>query len=226
MVLSSINPELFSEGCFAWRKTPTYSYLPEIPELIYNFNPQVKLIWIFREPVSRTFSNYMHAYKKGVEKRTFSQAVQDELDGKEKNIWKKYIKRSIYIEQVNNYLMYFKLEQMYFCLFEDLIEDEVVELKKIANFLNIDPEMFINIDKASKNTTKVPVSPYLRKVTREYLSNGNILARIVNKINLTLGSYQKHKIDNISKEYLMQYFTSYNNELEQTIGINLKKIWK
>lgn len=46
-------------------KTPTYSYLKKCPERIYDFNANVKLIWIFRNPVDRAYSNYWHAVKRG-----------------------------------------------------------------------------------------------------------------------------------------------------------------
>src|SRR6056297_2017481 len=55
-------------------KTPTYSYLRKVAPLIKEYNPDIKLIWILRNPVKRSYSNYWHAFKKGVEDLSFKKA--------------------------------------------------------------------------------------------------------------------------------------------------------
>ncbi|MDZ7692679.1 MAG: sulfotransferase [Balneolaceae bacterium] len=42
-------------------KTPTYSYDPKVPARIYKDFPDCKIVWLFRNPVDRTYSNYIHA---------------------------------------------------------------------------------------------------------------------------------------------------------------------
>jgi len=39
-------------------KTPSYNYLQYAMDRIYNYNPNIKLILILREPISRAFSQY------------------------------------------------------------------------------------------------------------------------------------------------------------------------
>lgn len=39
-------------------KTPSYNYLQFAMDRIYNYNPNMKLILILREPISRAFSQY------------------------------------------------------------------------------------------------------------------------------------------------------------------------
>ena len=39
-------------------KTPSYNYLQYAIDRIYNYNPNIKLILILREPISRAFSQY------------------------------------------------------------------------------------------------------------------------------------------------------------------------
>lgn len=39
-------------------KTPSYNFLQYAIDRIYNYNPNIKLILILREPISRAFSQY------------------------------------------------------------------------------------------------------------------------------------------------------------------------
>lgn len=95
-------------------KTPTYSYLKKVPKRIHDILPEVKLIWIFRNPVDRTYSNYWHAYKKGMERLSFEKAIKNEKQGIKENIFYGYKKRSIYVEQVKRYLKFFPKNKMFF----------------------------------------------------------------------------------------------------------------
>ncbi|MEX0719992.1 MAG: sulfotransferase domain-containing protein [Balneolaceae bacterium] len=100
------------ENQIVGEKTPTYCYLVEVPERIYELLPEVKLIWIFRKPFDRAYSNYWHAVRNGGEKESFEYAEEDEQDRIKENIWNGYLQRSNYIKQVENYLKYFSLDQM------------------------------------------------------------------------------------------------------------------
>src|SRR5688572_513820 len=88
-------------------KTGTYSYLPEVPPRIARALPHAKLIWIFREPVARTYSNYWHAVSRGNERLDFATAVEREPDRVGRDVFRGYVRRSIYVEQVRRYLDYF-----------------------------------------------------------------------------------------------------------------------
>jgi len=43
-------------------KTPSYNYLQFAIDRIYNYNPNIKLILLLREPISRAFSQYAMEY--------------------------------------------------------------------------------------------------------------------------------------------------------------------
>ena len=68
-------------------KTPTYSYLNDVPKRIFETLPNVKLIWIFRNPINRTYSNYWHAVISGIENKSFNYAINNESKRIKKNIW-------------------------------------------------------------------------------------------------------------------------------------------
>ena len=48
-------------GRLVGEKSTAYSYIRKSVSRIAEYNPEVKLIWVFRDPVKRTYSNYWHA---------------------------------------------------------------------------------------------------------------------------------------------------------------------
>lgn len=144
-------------------KTTTYSYLPDTAERIHDILPDVKLIWIFRDPIDRAYSNYWHAVCGGAEPLGFAEAVRRE---DERDIWKGYVRRSQYAEQVDRYLDHFDREQMHFCLFEDLKTEPESLLKQLFQFLDVDPRYSERLNqRARKNVTHIPRSTTFRYLT-------------------------------------------------------------
>lgn len=126
-----------SESRLVGDDTPTYSYLPNVPERIYSMLPQVKILWTLRDPLERAISQYWHAARKGSEDRSIEKAFVTELSGKEDNIWRRYLKRSFYKEQIGRYLEFFPRENIHFIKFEDFVNNCSEEKKEITEFLNI-----------------------------------------------------------------------------------------
>jgi len=63
-----------------WGKaTPQYMCDPQAPARIYHALPEVKLIASLRHPIKRSFSHYKMAVHRGVEQRTFDEAISDLL---------------------------------------------------------------------------------------------------------------------------------------------------
>ena len=119
-------------------KTPTYSYVPGAAERIHSLYPDVRLIWIFRDPVDRAYSNYWHyVCHAGKETRSFREAVSAELRGDEKNIWKQYVRRSQYADQVKRFLQLFDKDDMLFLKFMDLKRDIADVLSQTYRFLGV-----------------------------------------------------------------------------------------
>lgn len=57
---------------------PEYLFFPETPGRLAQYFPQAKLIFLFREPVARAFSQYQHAYRVGEERLDFAHALARE----------------------------------------------------------------------------------------------------------------------------------------------------
>ncbi len=57
---------------------PEYLFFPETPGRLAQYFPQAKLIFLFREPTARAFSQYQHAYRVGEERLDFDRALARE----------------------------------------------------------------------------------------------------------------------------------------------------
>ncbi|MGP3778030.1 sulfotransferase family protein [Halanaerobium saccharolyticum] len=204
-------------------KTPTYSYLEKVPKRIYKYNPNIKLIWIFRNPVDRTYSNYLHAWKKGSENLSFEEAISQEKERIKDNIWKGYKKRSIYVKEVRRYLKYFNQAQMRYILFENFIKNPESETKKIIKFLGANEEKF-NYIKEKRNKTTLPRMQNLLYFVRKNMGDKSIIYRSLMKI-LTFNKEPGYpKLDSRLRKKLKDYFYEYNKELKQITGLETD-IW-
>ena len=162
----------------------TYTCYPEFNKNIwddlYQFNPQLKLIYIMRDPVERIVSHYMHNYLRSYTSDTLEKAVLSECS---------YINRTRYFVQFRPYLDVFGKEKVLLLTFEELITNKKITLNKIADFLNIDGDKFDNfenvhanksvgetkpdvrIDNFRKSNILAPLKPFIPKYFKKITSN-------------------------------------------------------
>ena len=112
--------------------TPAYSWnhiFPEVPERIYKAVPDVKLIYVLRDPIDRIISHLHHDLYRG----RFSLAEVDNVVLRDP----KYVETSKYFLQINCYLKYFDLENIHFLETQALKKDMNEALNEICNFLEV-----------------------------------------------------------------------------------------
>ncbi|WP_340106940.1 sulfotransferase family protein [Rhodohalobacter sp. 8-1] len=211
------------DACFVGEKTPTYSYMPGMEKRIHEAVPHAKIIWIFRNPVKRAYSNYLHRVKKGVEKLTFEKTIENESKRIKRNIFYGYRTRSIYHEQVQRYLEYFPMEQMHFILFEDLIKpySKNHALNDLFQFIGVDSERF-NYKEVHSHKTVMPRFPKLLYYTTQAgLMEYSPIHRAVTIIN----GYKKDagypKMNAEIQEELYRFFRPHNERLSELIDMDL-----
>ncbi len=201
-------------------KTPTYSYSEKVPKRIFDYNPEVKIVWIFRNPVDRAYSNYWHAVKAGVENLSFEKAVKLESKRIEQDIFKGYLKRSIYIEQVERYLKFFDIKNMHFLLFEEFLQNPTENMRKLFKFLDIPFNNFQYKDEI-RNITIIPRMPRLLRRTREILGEKSLMYRGVRFI-LSRGKKPGYaKLSSELRAELNEHFKNHNEKLKNLTGLNI-----
>lgn len=204
-------------------KTPAYCYQPNCRDRIKETTPDAKLIWILRDPVQRTYSNYLHARKDGGDIASLRKAIDREPERLKKNIFRGYVKRSKYVNQIKFYLEVFPPEQMYYVLFEDLVSKRDETLAKLADYLGIGP-FPADMPRVHSNPTGMPLFPHLVWASRQAFGFGSLPNRIARKI-----SYWKTKpkppLDPVIRKELKSVFDPYNKELAALTGLDLSK-WR
>ena len=201
-------------------KTPTYSYLKDVPERIQGLFPEIKLVWIFRDPVQRAYSNYWHAVVNGVENKSFTYAIANEDIRIKESIWFGYKRRGLYYKQVENYLQYFDIDQMYFMTLKDLKSNPERSLRSICDFLEVDFDLDMLNNKLVSNKTYLPRFKKLRYLMRKYIGYASILSKIERRINLSKKAYPKMKDADL--DYLRSYYRDANIELQKITGLDIR----
>ncbi len=126
----------------------SYTMLPEtLPTSshLHEYNPDLKLIYIMRDPVKRLTSHFAHNL---VRKRVKTPIDQEVLEDPA------YIGRSRYHTQIKPYLEKFGKDQILLLIFEEFIKKPKETLIQIANFIGIDASVFeAQSDFEKKNQT-------------------------------------------------------------------------
>ncbi len=125
----------------AGEASTAYLANPMCAERIYRFNPQMKLIAILRNPVSRAFSNYLMYVRLGHEDKSFAAVVGEELAGKRGHLpqGRHYLQLGYYYESLNTYIKTFGRENVKVYLIEELKEDPASLFRDAFEFLGVDP---------------------------------------------------------------------------------------
>ena len=129
----------------AYEATPIYLFWPPSLQRIRAYNPGMKLIFLFRDPIERAWSNWKMEINRQRETLPFHVAIR----GGRKRLqdcgpldrpWRlfSYVERGLYLDQVNNALRLFPRDQLLFLRSNDLKNDHGNTLRTVAQFLGID----------------------------------------------------------------------------------------
>ena len=125
---ASRGEKALGEATTSYSKYPLFS---GVPERIASVLPNVKLIYILRDPVDRIISHYMYNVYSGRETRGFAEAILQ---------WKHYIDTSLYWMQIEQYLQFFSREQILILIFEEFKRNELDSAQDVFSFLGVDPD--------------------------------------------------------------------------------------
>jgi len=203
-------------------KAPIYMYLPAVAKKIQQYNPKMKLIFILRNPVDRTYSNYWHAYKQGRETFTFEKALAEEKERIMKDIFYGYVQRSKYALQIQNYLKYFSINQMHFIIYEEFIDNPHNTIKETLRFLGVDDSFSNKIPQ--KNISRTPRSITFQRFIYRNLHKYPIYKPLY-YLNKYFGKKSYPKMSKITRDYLQNYFAPYNKKLEALLNRKIK-VWQ
>lgn len=226
------------EGVLIGEDSTTYLASTIAPKRIALQEKPIKMIFILRHPTKRTISNYLHSLKTG--RAIYN--LEDTLRFDSYSI----LKRSMYVEQLENYYRIMPFEQIKVVLFEELISDTTSVIKEICDFLELDFAKF-NITDLSKhsNKTKIPKNEKLQlkrnRMIRKigdfrYANNLPISSKrktptkfqqIINKVHKKINPHQELKYTPIPStiNYLDDFFKSYMEGINEIVKKDITSVW-
>jgi hypothetical protein len=122
-------------GLLTGEITPAYSILDGTAlQHLKALNPEVKLIYVMRDPVMRSWSAVMKLRRKrGLEGvPTGAEAIHD---AQTEGIWK----RSSYLDSIERFERVFRRDQLFYGFFEQLAEEPTAFVTDLLNFLGVEP---------------------------------------------------------------------------------------
>lgn len=135
---------LFVEDGRMWGEaTPIYSYWPNSIERIEAYNPAMKIILIFRDPIERAWSHWKMEYAKGKENQPFQWCIREgrgrlqpgdsSAPGHHRVF--SYVERGFYGALVERLLSVFPREQCLFLRSDELRGEPTAALRRVTSFL-------------------------------------------------------------------------------------------
>lgn len=164
------------------------------PRLKSSYGPDLKFVFILRNPVDRAYSHYcMRRYNNIAEQEEFSNLVARLTQKKQKydesvlfylsqgfsyiereflDSWKylHYFRNGEYGAIVNVFLKYFSFYNMHFVLFEEFVSDPQKHIVEILNFLGLNIHEKIDFGLHSNNSGKIKY-PILHKGLKTISTN-------------------------------------------------------
>jgi len=203
------------------------------------YNPDCKIVFIIREPVSRTISSYKMEVNSGWLKQSFSELpyeIEKHKKGEYSLMYKLFVKQSLYVENLNLIYKYFDKNNVNVFLFEDLKSNSEKVCKQIFYNLKIYDDFVPNF-KIIHNKSSFVKNQKLESLLHKLRNENNLVKRIIkiiipfktylflvekiNKINKTNEVTNEIIIDNETVDFLKSFYKRYNMELSNLIGIDL-----
>lgn len=162
--------------------TPIYIYWPGSLERIAAYNPGMRIILLFRDPVQRAWSQWRMEHARGFETEPFAFAIRE---GRERVTrdrvtpgWHRvfsYVERGFYGQQLRRLFALFPRENVLLLRSRDLKRDPDVTLRRICRFLDVaEPggrfgyrELNVGTGRAAGATIDAEDELYLRSVFAE-----------------------------------------------------------
>jgi hypothetical protein len=162
---------LINRRRLAGEVTPSYLYWKPAMERIRNYNPQIKLILLLRNPVDRAFAHWNMQRFKDREPLDFLDALKEEqqriadMPSIESRRFA-YVDRGFYSDQLERVFKFFSREQVKIVKFEDFRDRKQETLDEIFEFLGVKPLRRVR----DKDRNIVPYERAMRPDERKYLS--------------------------------------------------------
>lgn len=117
--------------------SPYYTCAPsgvETPGRMFRLRPEMRLVYVLRNPLDRIVSNYVHDVRIH---DLIGHPISDDFNTRLRTR-SHFLEASLYFKQLERYLAFFPVEQIHVLLFEELVSHPDSTLSALATFLTVD----------------------------------------------------------------------------------------
>lgn len=189
-----------------------------------------RFIILLREPIARAHSHYLDDSREGIERRNFFEAVLEESKQPQEELgWGRtslYLDNSLYTERLERYFSLFGRQAVLVLVFEEFIAAPREHLRKVFEFLGVDPELADSVRLTHKNRYSKPRgrlasailgSAHIRLLARR-LTPPSVRQYARGKL---LVAGQKPEIDPACRSFLQQFFSQDIESSEELLETSL-----
>jgi hypothetical protein len=185
------------EASTAYTKYPEFK---GVPERIAQHLPDVRLIYIVRDPIERIRSHYQHRVQSGAEREPLERAVLED---------DRYVNCSRYAMQIERYLPHFPREHVLLVTSERLRSSRAETLRSVYGFLGIDPTFVSDVIdqefyRSEERAAYPPIAWWLRRTVKRYVPAGKRLKEMIDLVapaSLRWCSDRRHETDRPSSTF-------------------------
>lgn len=224
-----------SEGQLCGEASTTYTRAPHFGDVagrIAAAAPGVRLVYLMRHPVERTYSNYRHRMRLDVPRMTFEEALEADPI---------FINTSLYMMQIEQYLARFPREALHCVLLEDLKRDPAGTMRGVLAHLGASDRDVTSEGAAASNTAASGADDFarqrLRRVKRFLPGYHRVKSLIPDRwkdaaLSAATGSalgrmmkrgYQPSPLTPETRARLLERFAEPNRELAAFLGRDLSE---
>ncbi|HKY08496.1 MAG TPA: sulfotransferase domain-containing protein, partial [Candidatus Binatia bacterium] len=151
--------------------TPIYMYWYDAPKRIWQYNPNMKLIMILRNPIERAYSHWNLTRHRAPDV-SFWDAIQNERERCRSALplqhrYFSYVDRGFYVQQLHRLWTYFDRKQTLIVRSEDLRSTPGEVVDKICRFLEIDG--LVDVKPPAERPLRYPYPGPMGQKERDYL---------------------------------------------------------
>jgi sulfotransferase family protein len=154
---------------------------PGVAPLIQSLIPDVKLIYLMRNPIDRMISHYLHMRATGHETLSAERAFLEHPT---------YLDTSRYSWQIREYIDRFPQQNLLFITSESLRENRQDTLRRVFSFLGVDPDVALAMP---ARTTHATADKSIRVLTAARAERSGVY-RAIRRITPTAGRRLYHRV--------------------------------
>jgi hypothetical protein len=218
--------------------TPTYLYSEQTPGALQHYLPEVRCVFILRDPIDRLVSWYRFAKQNGeismsISFKEYIDRQMSEESGEVSSPWR-VLKQGRYARYLRNYIEVFEEGEVHVEFFKYVVEEPELSLNRISRFAGVDSKFFDEYTFTVYNKTRHMKSPFLHSIYLRLLRAvryrihtwpriHNALRRLrscLDPIYLALAANEEEAVEVPTglRNRLRQYYAADATELTEILG--------